>query len=137
MASFEKFQPFVEKLAEGLMDLGADQLEVALTNAANPPAVADGLLADLTEISYTALSARTVTTSTSTQTAGVYKLVCADLTITSSGSPAAFRYVCLFDQDAVGDPLIGNWDYGSDLALASGESLLIDFSAGDGVLQLT
>jgi hypothetical protein len=34
MASFNKFQPFVEQLAEKVHNLGSDQIVVALTNTA-------------------------------------------------------------------------------------------------------
>lgn len=137
MASFNKFQPFVENLAEKVFNLGSDQLKVALTNAANPPLTADGVLTDQVEIAYTNLSSRNVTTSTSAQSGGTYKLVCADLVLSASGgSVAGFRYVILYDDTAASDQLIGWWDYGSDLVLASGESLTIDFDAANGVLQI-
>lgn len=70
MASFNKFQSFVEALAEGSHNLGSDQLVIALCAAANAPTATDAQLSDLTEISYTNLSTRNVTTSTSAQTSG-------------------------------------------------------------------
>jgi len=136
MASFNKFQPFVEKLAEGAHNLGSNQLVVALTNAANPPAAANGVLADLTQIAYTNLSSRNVTTSTSAQTGGTYKLVCADLVLTASGDVAAFQYVVLYNDTAASDELIGYWDYGSEVTLHNGETFTIDFDGSNGVLTI-
>ena len=61
-----------------------------------------------------------------------------DLTLTASGgSVAPFRYVVIYNDTATNDELIGFYDYGSDLTLANGESLLIDFSAANGMIQLS
>jgi hypothetical protein len=138
MATFNKFQSFVEAVAEKKHDLGSDTLTVALCNAANAPSVsADAVLADITVIAYTNLSSRVITTSSSSQTSGTYKLVVADLVLTASGgSVAPFRYVVIYNETAANDELIGYYDYGSDLTLADGESLTLDFSATNGLLQL-
>ena len=137
MAAFNKVEPFVEDLAEKKHDLGSDQLKVALCNASNAPSASDGVLADLTEIAYTNLSSRDVTTSTSAQTSGTYKLVCADLVLTASGTVAAFRYVVLYNDDATSDELIGYYDYGSEVTLNNGDTFTIDFDQSNGVLTLT
>jgi hypothetical protein len=134
MASFVKFQPFVEALAEKVHNLGSDQLVVALTNSA--PSAANAVLADITQISYTNLSSRNITTSTSSQTSGTYKLVLADLTLTASGAVATFRYIVIYNDTATSDNLICYFDYGSAVTLANGDSFIIDFSAGNGLLQI-
>ena len=134
MASFTKFQPFVENLAEKVFNLGSDQLVVALS--ATAPTNTWGTLGQVTQISYTNLSSRNVTTSSSAQTAGTYKLVCADLVLTASGAVATFRYVILYDDGAASDELIGSWDYGSDVTLANLETFTIDFDGSNGVLQI-
>jgi hypothetical protein len=135
MASFVKFNSFVEAVAEKVHNLGSDSLKLALTNSA--PSASNTVLADITEIAYTNLSSRAVTTSTSAQTSGTYKLVCADLTLTASGGAvAAFRYVVLYNDTATNDELIGYWDRGSSLTLADGDSCLIDFDGTNGVLQI-
>ena len=137
MASFNKFNSFVEALAEKVHNLGSDTLTVALTAAANAPVAGNAVLADLTQISYTNCSARAITTTTSSQTSGTYKLVLADLTLTASGgSVGPFRYVVIYNDTAASDELIGWYDYGSEITLASGETLTIDFDATNGVLQI-
>ena len=137
MATYNKFEPFVEKLAEKAHDLGSDTLTVALCNAANAPVATDGVLADLTTVAYTNLSSRVITTSTSAQTGGTYKLVLTDLVLTASGGAvAAFRYVVIYNDTATNDELICWHDYGSDLTLADGETLTIDFDAANGILQI-
>ena len=136
MATFNKFNAFAENVAEGVHNLASNQLRIALTNTA--PVAANSVLTDLTEISYTNLSARNVTTSSSAQTGGVYKLTCADLVLSASGgSVGPFRYVVLYNDTAAGDPLIGWYDYGSSITLASGETLTVDFDQANGVLTLT
>lgn len=137
MATFTKFNAFVENLAEKVFDLGSDSLKIALCASANAPVATNAVLADLTEISYTNLSSRVVTTTSSAQSSGTYKLILQDLTLTASGgSVAAFRYVVLYDDTAASDQLIGFWDYGSSLTLADGESLTLDFDGSAGALQL-
>ena len=135
MASFNKFQPFVEQLAEKVHNLGSDQIVVALTNTA--PNATDATLSQITEISYTNLSSRNVTTTSSAQTTGTYKLVLADLVLTASGgSVGPFRYVVLYNDTAASDQLIGYYDYGSALTLLDGETLTIDFDPSAGVLTI-
>ena len=135
MVAFTKIEGFVLGLAHKLHDLETDSLVLALTNTAHTASW--DVLTDLTPISYTNLSSRAITTSTSTETSGTYKLVLADVTLTASGgSVAGFRYIYIYNDTSAADNLIGYYDYGSTLTLADGESLLVDFDASNGVLQL-
>lgn len=138
MATFTKFNSFVEALAEKAHDLGSDTLKVMLTNTA--PVATNTQKSDLTEISagngYTA-GGTAATISSSAQTSGTYKLVLADVTITASGgSIGPFRYAVLYNDTATNDELIGFWDYGSSITLADGEDLTVDYDASTGVLTL-
>lgn len=137
MAAFNKFQAFSEALAEKVHNLGADQLTVALTAAANAPVATNAVLADLTQIAYTNLSSRNITTASSAQTSGTYKLTLTDLTLTASGgSVATFRYVVIYNSTTASGNLVGWYDYGSDVTLLNGESLLIDYDGTSGALTL-
>ncbi len=137
MAAFNKFNSFVEAVAEKKHNLGSDQLVVALCAAANAPVAGNSVLADLTVISYTNLSSRNLTTSSSSQTSGTYKLVINDLTLTASGGAvAAFQFIVLFNDTATNDELIGWYDRGSALTLADGESVVLNFDGAAGVLTL-
>lgn len=138
MATFTKFQPFVEYLAEKAFNLGSDTLKVLLTNTA--PVNTNGLKSDLTEISagngYTA-GGTAATISFSAQTSGTYKLVLADVVFTANGgSIGPFRYAVLYDDTAASDQLIGFWDYGAAITLLDGETFTVDFDATNGVLTL-
>ena len=134
MASFVKIDSFVENLAEKLIDLSGAGLTIALTNTAHTATWDE--LADLTEVSYTNLSARVLTVLTSAQTAGTYKLVLADLILTASGAVGPFRYVYIYDDASNGDKLIGYYDYGSEVTLADTQTFTIDFDASAGVITL-
>lgn len=139
MATFNKFNCFVEDLAEGVHNLQTGALTVALCAAANAPVATNTVLANLTQIAYTNLSSRLLTVATSAQTSGTYKLVVNDLVLTASGgSVAPFRYVVIYNDTPTSpaDPLIGWYDYGSDLTLANGETLTLDFDNVNGLLTL-
>jgi len=138
MASFNKFNSFVEALAEKVHNLGSDSLVIALTNSA--PAASNTQLSDISQISYANCSSRALTTVSSSQTAGVYKLVLADLVLTASGgSVGPFRYIVIYNSSTStpANALIGYYDYGSNLTLNNGETLTIDFDASSGVVSIT
>ncbi len=143
MATFVKINDFVEAVAEKKHDLGADTLTIALSNTApasetsNPTADGNGVLANVTQVAYTNLSSRVITTTSSAQTSGTYKLTLTDLVLTASGgSVATFRYVYIYNDTATNDELIGYYDYGSGVTLADGESLTIDFDGTNGVITI-
>ena len=128
MAAYVKFYSFVEALAEKVHNLGSDTIKVALTNSA--PAQSNTVLANITEISYTNCSSRTVTISASSQTTGTYSCVATDLTLTASGgSVGPFQYVVIYNDTATNDELICYADRGSAVTLADGDTFLIDFGS--------
>jgi hypothetical protein len=130
VATYNKFNQTVEDLAEGVYTCSTDQFVVALCAAANAPVATNSVLANLTQISYTNLSSRNLTTSTSSQTSGTFTQLFSDLVLTASGAVATFRYVVIYNDTPTSpaDPLLCYYDYGSDLTLASGETLTIDFT---------
>jgi hypothetical protein len=138
MASFNKFNSFVEALAEKGHNLQSDVLKVMLSNTA--PNAANALKTDITEISagngYTAGGTQ-ATQASSAQSAGTYKLVLNDVTFTAAGgSLPAFRYAVLYNDTAANKELIGWWDYGSVVTITNGNSFTVDFDATNGVLTI-
>ena len=127
MATFNKINAFVEDLAEKVHNLGADQLKVALTNSA--PTANSAQLSDISEIGYTNLSTRNVTTASSSQTGGTYSLVLTDLVLSASGTVGPFRYVYLYNDTSTNDRGIGWWDRGSSLTMENGDTLTLDFAS--------
>lgn len=134
MATFTKFYSFTEAVAEKVHNLGSDQLMVALTNTV--PVNTNTQLSNLTQIAYTNLSSRIITTTSSSQTTGTYKLVLNDLTLTATGSVATFRYVVVYNNTATNKELIGWYDNGSTVTLSSGQSFLIDFDGSNGLINI-
>ncbi len=140
MASFNKFNQFVEDLAKKVHNLDTDTLKVALSNVA--PVATNAVLADITEIAagngYSAGGSAAVFVS-GAQTSGTYKLVLSNVTFTASGgSIATFRYAVLYNSTPGSPlkPLIGWFDYGTTLSITSGNSFQVQFDATNGVLTL-
>lgn len=145
MATFVKVNDFVEHVAEKVHDLSADQLVVALSNTApasetsNPLSDGNGVLANVTQITYTFLSTRNITTTSSAQTSGTYKLTLTDLVLTSTGGATGpFRYVYIYNDapTAPADPLIGHYDHGSAITLQAGETYTLDFDDAGGFITI-
>ena len=137
MAAFNKFNSFVEDLAEKVHNLGADTLKVALTNTA--PVATNTQLSNITQIAngngYTT-GGTAATTVSSAQSSGTYKLVLADVLFTATGSVGPFQYAVLYNDTATNDELIGWWDYGSALTLGNGDTFSVDFDGTTGVLTV-
>jgi len=138
MATFQKFNSFVEALAEKVHNLGSDTLTVALTNTL--PVNTNTQLSNITQISYTNIqngttTGRDLTGVTSAQTSGSYKLDANDLVLTATGTVPTFRYVVLYNNTATNDELIGWYDYGAAVDLLNGETFTITWDAA-GILTL-
>lgn len=127
MATWNKFHAWAKNMVT-VANLDTDQFTIALTNTA--PVAANSVLADITEISYTNLSSRNITTTSSSQTGGVYTLVFQDLPLTASGSVPSFRYVVIYDNTPTSplDPVVSWLDYGSSITMANGETFTVDFT---------
>ena len=134
MASFNKFNAFVANIANQVFNFASDSLKVALTDVA--PTASNANLADLTQISYTNLSSRSITTTSSLQSSGTYKLLLAALTLTASGAVGPFRYVVIYDDTAGSKQLVGWYDYGSEVNMANGDTFTINFDQTNGLLQI-
>jgi hypothetical protein len=129
MPAINKFNAWVENMVEAV-NMGSDQFTVALTNTA--PVATNSVLSDITEISYTNCSSRNFTTSSSSQSGGVYSLVLTDLTLTASGgSVGPFRYAVIY----TGTSLVGWIDYGSSITMTAGQTLGIDFTGNAVVIS--
>ena len=144
MASFNKFNQFVEDLATGVHQLQTGTthvLKIALTNVA--PVATNTVLANITQITNGngyATGGLTVGTLTGAQSSGTFKLVGGtDPVWTSSGAGmAAFRYAVLYNDTPTSpaDPLIGWWDYGSSVTLAVGETFTADIDQTNGLFTV-
>ena len=143
MATYVGINDWLDNMGE-TADLDTDQFIVALTNTAPgsestpPTGDGDGILANISQVSYTNLSSRDLTLSSSSQTGGTYSLIFNDLVLTATGAVATFQWIYIYD-DTVATPvkpLVCYYDYGSGLTLANGETLTIDFNAS-GLYQIS
>jgi hypothetical protein len=132
MATYNKFEAFVENVCEKVHNLGADTLKVMLTLTA--PVVTNSVKADLTDIAagngYTA-GGTAVTVTTSAQASGTYTLAANQVVFTASGGAIAnFRYPVLYNDTPTSpaDPLIAFWDYGATVTLNDGETFTVKFN---------
>jgi len=139
-SSWNKFNDFSEQLIRGVHDFDAHTFKVALTNTAptasqttwnvtdHPaPAAANG---------YTA--GGNATTITVSESAGTTTVQGTQVVFTATaGGIGPFRYAVVYNDTATSpaDAAIAWLDYGSNLTLASGETLTIQFnSASPGTL---
>ena len=127
MASFVKFQNFVEDLGKGVHDFSTDTLKVYLTNA-TPSVSLDAVKADLAEITaqngYPAGGADV--TNTWVEATGTATLDGTNIVLTASGGAfGPFRYIILYNDTPTSppDPVIGFYDYGSSVSVTDPETL--------------
>lgn len=133
MATYNKFQQFVEDMGKGVHQLHAagHTCNFYLTNNA-PSASADAVKADLAgateENGYAAADAQ----NDWSETSGTATFTCVDKVWTASGGTfGPVRYVPLYNDTPTSpaDPLIAWWDYGSSVTPAAGETFTVDCGA--------
>ena len=137
--AFTKINKFVLNLGDKVFNLASDQLKVVLTNTIPTASTANQYSDISSPIAGTNLSGATpfnLTTTSYTQTSGTAKLIIADLTLTATGAVGPFQYVVLYDDTATNKELIGFYDYGSAVTMASGDTFTIDFDGSAGVLTV-
>lgn len=147
MATTTKIPDFLEAVTEGEINLATDTIMIALSNTApasegvNPTTSGNGILANVTQISYTNYTDsltvdRTLQSVTSNESGGTYTFDFADFTITASGGAlASFRYIYIYSDTSAtpADQLILLVDYGSTVSLASGDSLAFNVNASGAI----
>jgi hypothetical protein len=138
MATFNKFYSFTEAVAEKVHNLGSDTLKVMLTNTV--PVATNTQRSNITDLSTSGgyvNGGLAVTTTSSSQTAGLYKLVVGDAQWIASGATIGpFRYAVLYNSTATNGELIGWHDYGSSITLAIGETFTWDADPTNGILTI-
>lgn len=137
MATFSKANDWVNVESE-VVNMATDQFAVALSNTPpasetnNPLTDTKGVLANITQISYTFLSSRNLTTIIADQVGGVYKLDFNDLVLTATGgSVGPFRYIYIYDDTPTSpaDPIVGVYDLGAATTITDGSSRTLKFDA--------
>lgn len=133
MATFNKFQQFVEDLGKGVHQLHAagHTLKAYLSN--ETPSVSGEVKANLPEITNeNGYTAPVDIQNDYTESGGTGTLTGVDIVVTASGGTVGpFRYVSIYNDTPTSpaDPLVGWWDYGSSITLQDTETFTIDFGA--------
>ena len=132
------FQPFAAAPFNGIHNFSTNTLKLMLTNVV--PVNTYSAISSISEIAagggYTA-GGMTITTTSSTQTAGVYKLILADHTLTATGTIATWQYAVLYNDTASGDPPILWYTYAAPVSMVATNTFLFDFDAANGALNFT
>ncbi len=133
MATYVKYNQFVEDLIKGVHNFGTNTFKVALSNGT--PSAAHATLSQITELGtangYTAGGA-TTTIGGTTQSSGTITITATDPAAwTASGAGITFRYAVLYNDTPTSpaDPLISYWDNGSSTTVTAGNTLQVDFGA--------
>jgi hypothetical protein len=138
MAAFNKFNQFTLDVLEARHNFVSHVFKVALSNTL--PVATNTVLSDITQIAagngYAAGGSATAIIASIS--GGTAKISGADVVFTAAGgSIGPVRYAVLYNDSAVGDPLIAWWDYGTSITLAPTEQLTVRFDAVNGIFTLS
>ena len=130
MATYTKYNDFVEQLCNAVHNFGSHTFKVALSNGT--PSASHTTLSAITELStangYTAGGA--TTTIGISETGGTVTVTATDPAAwTASGAGITFRYAALYNDTSASDNLVAYWDNGSSTTVTAGNTLQVDFGA--------
>jgi hypothetical protein len=132
MATFTKYNTFVQNLMDKLLDLFGTTDTVRMVIHSDAPApTTDNALSDWTETSGTGYSAGGEDTQNdSTRTTDTVTVTAVDIVWTGgAGGFTAARYVSAYDDTSAGNNAICSYDYGANFTVAAGETFTVDFGA--------
>lgn len=136
MATYTKYEPFVEHFSNKLIDaFGTTDIWKAVIHTDAPVVATDAAITDLTQIAgsngYT--TDGTDITFNSTRTGGTVTSTAVDVVWTASGgnlgASTTGRYFSIYDDTSIGNWLLCSYDYGATFTVASGETMTLDFGA--------
>lgn len=140
MATFTFFHEWKTYQATSA-NVSSDVFKMYLSNDA-PVVGTDTIKTDVTEIGATggyALKTLTTTWAETGSGTGIWRLANnQDETWTASGAAFdLFRYIVVYDDTVVNDPLVGYWDYGvGGLTLNDGDSFTVNLDANFSIYTL-
>lgn len=130
------FQPFAAAPFNGIHNFSTNTLKLMLTNV--EPVNTYSAISSISEIAagggYVA-GGMTITTTSSTQTAGVYRLILEDHVLTATGTIAEWQYAVLYNETAAGDPPILWYTYATPVNMVATNTFLFDFDGTAGALN--
>lgn len=133
-ATYNKYTAAIEPMLEG-MNVATDTWHIALSNTIN--AADTTFVSGTTDLptagGYTAGGA-TVSVTSASQAAGVFKLVLASPPAwTATGAGFTFRYAIMWN--ATTNTPVAYWDYGASQVVATGDTVTVTLDAANGVFQ--
>lgn len=132
MATFTKYNTFVEKLCDKQFDLFGTTDTVKAIIHTDAPQSTDSVLGDFTQITGTGYtSGGDDTQNDSTRSSGTVTATCVDIVWTAGAADwtSTARYVTTYDDTSASDNVVNSWDYGATFALGNGETFTLDFGA--------
>lgn len=139
MATFAKYNDFVEQLGLETHQLATDSLKLALFTATHVPAASDTSYSALANevangVGYTT-GGVALTTVSWAEVSGTATLDADDVSWTASGGSIAYQYAVLYNDTSVGKNLICYWDEGATVTIADGETRTLQINAS-GILTI-
>jgi hypothetical protein len=132
MATYNKFQPAIENLLEGI-NSATDSWVIKLATAVNQAA---GTITEVANGNGYTTGGNAASTTSASQTGGTFKLVLSSPAVwTASG--AGFTFQDAVFTNATTGTNVAYWDYGSSQAVASGETVTVTLDPTNGVFQAT
>lgn len=132
MATYTKYQDFVQQLCTGVHNFtAAGHVVKAVIHSDAPTVATDDELADLTQVTGTGYTAGGEDIQNDmSESGGTATVTGVDVVWTAGAADwSAGRYVSIHNDTSTGDKLIASWDYGASFTLGNGESLTLDFGA--------
>lgn len=129
MATFVKFNAFIQGLGTGVYDLDTDVLQVYLTDTA-PDIETSAVKADLPDIAHGNGYTGPIDLQNAYAATGAVGVVTgtAAISVSAVGGPIGpFRFVVIFDSTPAAGPLVGFADYGSEFTIDDNGTFTIDF----------
>lgn len=133
-ASYVKVAGAIDFITEGI-NAGTDQWAIALTNTIPAGTAFTAGTTDLATGGGYTQGGNNVSTTSSSESAGTYRLIIADPAVwTATGGGFTARYAILVDKTV--NINVGYWDYGSSQAVAAGETFTVDLDGVNGVFTI-
>lgn len=137
-SAFNYFNVTQQDVGKAVHDFATDSFKILLSNTL--PVAANAVKADLTEISagngYSAGGLTIAVTSFNLTTSTAKLILANSALLTATGAVGPFQYAILYNNTPLGKPLIGWWDYGSAITMASGQTFQVLCDATTGVLTI-
>jgi hypothetical protein len=131
VASYVKYETFVEDLANKLHDLfGTNDTVLAAIHTDAPVVATDTTVANLTQITGSGYAVGDIQND-GTRSGGTFTATAVDFVWTASAADwtSTARYVSIYNDTSITDRLIASWDYGATFAVGNGETFTLDFGA--------